>query len=179
MRERCRRTEEKRLHTSWELCLPRHQQLRIWVSIVRVCVCVDVGGWVGVGVLLIPVCSIIFSHSHSHLNSFSHSLLSPSLSSLPGVKEAFLKVAQGVITLYQKNQLTPNTTMDPSFSPVSSYSYPQQPIDHAKQSAYFYTTHSVEANGHVMVDSRLNNVARRRRGSSESGDLEGNSKCCS
>lgn len=89
-----------------------------------------------------------------------------------GVKEAFLKVAQGVISLYQKNQLTSNTNLDPSYSPVSSYSYPPHQIANARQSAYFYTTRSVEANGRVMVES--NDADRRREVRNESNS----SRCC-
>ena len=36
-----------------------------------------------------------------------------------GVKEAFLKVAQGVISLFQHNQLKA-TSVEPSFSPLNS-----------------------------------------------------------
>ena len=103
------------------------------------------------------------------------SLTSLSLSPLlslppPGIKEAFLKVAQGVISLYQKNQLTTNPNFEPSFSPVNSHSYPPHPLAHTKQSAYFYTTRSVEANGRVMVDS--SDAIHNR----DSGD--GSSRCC-
>ncbi|CAI8057134.1 Ras-related protein Rab-21 [Geodia barretti] len=87
-----------------------------------------------------------------------------------GIKEAFLKVAQGVISLYQKNQLTTNPNFEPSFSPVNSHSYPPHPLAHTKQSAYFYTTRSVEANGRVMVDSSdaIHNCDSR----------DGSSRCC-
>ena len=37
-----------------------------------------------------------------------------------GVKEAFLKVAQGVIHLFQQNLLG-NYTLEPSYSPMNSY----------------------------------------------------------
>ena len=37
-----------------------------------------------------------------------------------GVKEAFLKLAQGVISLHQHNQLS-SPPMDPSYSPINSY----------------------------------------------------------
>ena len=39
---------------------------------------------------------------------------------IAGVKEAFLKLAQGVITLHQHNQLN-GPVFDPSYSPLSSY----------------------------------------------------------
>jgi hypothetical protein len=41
------------------------------------------------------------------------------MSWLAGVKEAFLKVAQGVISLFQYNQLKAGS-FDPSFSPLNS-----------------------------------------------------------
>ena len=101
-------------------------------------------------------------------------ILSGNLIYVTGVKDAFLKVAQGVISLYQKNQLTTNTNFDPSFSPVNSYSHAgNHPLAHAKQSAYFYTTRSVEANGRVMVGSQNE---RHRRGNSE--DEEVGKRCC-
>lgn len=43
---------------------------------------------------------------------------------LAGVKEAFLKVAQGVISLFQHNQLKA-ASIDPSFSPLNSYTVAQ------------------------------------------------------
>ena len=100
--------------------------------------------------------SLFFSLPPFFLPSLSLSSSLPLSLSLPlsGVKEAFLKVAQGVISLHQKNQLSNNTNLDPSYSPVSSNSHlPHPATAHAHQSAFFYTTKSFETNGHVMVDS--------------------------
>ena len=42
-----------------------------------------------------------------------------------GVKEAFLKLAQAVVSLHQQNQLS-GAVVEPSYSPLSSYTTQQQ-----------------------------------------------------
>ena len=69
--------------------------------------------------------------------------LSPSLPLSVGVKEAFLKVGQGVIELYHNHLLT-STSVSSSFSPFSGTVSPSPPTrDNGVNHVYVYQTHSI------------------------------------
>lgn len=90
-----------------------------------------------------------------------------------GVKEAFLKIAQSVITLFQQNQLTGNDTVDMSCSPVNSYSRSPLPVTfQAKKGARYHHTASGESNGRVVVTDKRSSLARQNSGTMMQ-------KCCS
>ena len=58
-----------------------------------------------------------------------------------GVKEAFLKIAHGVITLFQRNELGAPPNLDPSYSAVCSYTQ-QHTVTNGSQEPAFQATDS-------------------------------------
>ena len=80
-----------------------------------------------------------------------------------GVQEAFLKLAQGVITLYQHNQLS-GPPLEPSYSPLTSFTTQQQ----QQQQDNITSKHLVDSSGHM-------NHQHGKSGTTEGG---GGSKCC-
>ena len=69
-------------------------------------------------------------------------------SPLLGVKEAFLKIAQGVSTLHQRNQLSGASNItDYDYSPVNSFTRTPTPGDIPRTDYFYQTTHSPEESG--------------------------------
>lgn len=64
-----------------------------------------------------------------------------SAASNAGVKEAFLKIAHGVITLFQRNELGAPPNLDPSYSAVCSYTQ-QHTVTNGSQEPAFQATDS-------------------------------------
>ena len=72
----------------------------------------------------------------------------PSISPFAGVKETFLKVAQGVIALFQCNELVANNAIEPSYSPLNSCT----PTQHLYSSPHYQSQPShLEPNGRVTA----------------------------
>ena len=93
----------------------------------------------------------------------------PSIFSFAGVKETFLKVAQGVIALFQCNELVANNVIEPSYSPLNSCT----PTQHLYSSPHYHQSQP----SHLEPNGRVTTAPYDRRSSTNSQDSFFH-KCC-